>query len=123
MLAGPALSAFAIFHSSECADVVNVPGGNGAVAEEKVFCQGCRGDHDEPDHGKKGTLDHENLLIPARRVLASLRVNVGPLGFRETAARCRIRSPTMHLISGSVFELLKNPMLGDWLEEDWSRAN
>src|SRR6516164_5121946 len=34
MLAGPALSAFAIFHSSECADVVNVPGGNGAVAEE-----------------------------------------------------------------------------------------
>jgi hypothetical protein len=35
MLAVPALSAFAIFHSSECADVVNVPGGNGAVAEEK----------------------------------------------------------------------------------------
>jgi len=35
MLAGPALSAFAIFHSSECADVVNVPGGNEAVAEER----------------------------------------------------------------------------------------
>src|SRR5882672_10847113 len=35
MLAGPALSAFAIFHSSDCADVVNVPGGNGAVAEER----------------------------------------------------------------------------------------
>src|SRR5262245_52509170 len=35
MLAGPALSAFAIFHSSECADVVNVLGGNGAVAEER----------------------------------------------------------------------------------------
>jgi hypothetical protein len=35
MLAGPALSPFAIFHSSECADVVNVPGGNGAVAEER----------------------------------------------------------------------------------------
>ena len=35
MLAGPALSAFAIFHSSECADVVNVPAGNGAVAEER----------------------------------------------------------------------------------------
>ena len=32
MLAGPALSAFAIFHSSECADVVNVPGANGVVA-------------------------------------------------------------------------------------------
>src|SRR5215468_12525059 len=30
---------------------------------------------------------------------------------------------TMHLISGSVFELLKNPTLRDWLEEDWSRAN
>jgi hypothetical protein len=35
MLAGPALSAFAIFHASECADVVNVPGGNGSVAEER----------------------------------------------------------------------------------------
>src|SRR5215471_4779889 len=35
MLVGPALSAFAFFHSSECADVVNVPGGNGAVAEER----------------------------------------------------------------------------------------
>jgi len=30
---------------------------------------------------------------------------------------------TTHLISGSVFELLKNPSLRDWLEEDWSRAN
>ena len=30
---------------------------------------------------------------------------------------------TTHLISGSVFELLKNPRLRDWLEEDWSRAN
>jgi len=35
MLAGPALSAFVTFHSSECADVVNVPGGKGAVAEER----------------------------------------------------------------------------------------
>lgn len=35
MLSGPALSAFAIFHSSECADVVNVPGGRGAVAVER----------------------------------------------------------------------------------------
>jgi hypothetical protein len=55
MLAGPALSAFAIFHSSECADVVNVPGGN---------------DRDQSDRGIKGTFDHENLLVPARRVLA-----------------------------------------------------
>lgn len=30
---------------------------------------------------------------------------------------------TTHLISGSVFELLKNPPLRDWLEQDWGRAN
>jgi cytochrome P450 PksS len=30
---------------------------------------------------------------------------------------------TTHLISGSVYELLKNPGLRDWLEEDWQRAN
>ena len=30
---------------------------------------------------------------------------------------------TTHLISGSVFELLKNEKLRDWLQEDWSRAN
>src|SRR5882724_8256631 len=30
---------------------------------------------------------------------------------------------TTHLISGSVHELLKNPGLRDWLEEDWRRAN
>src|SRR5262249_38256414 len=35
MLAGPALSAFAIFHSSEGADVVNVSGGNTAIAEDR----------------------------------------------------------------------------------------
>jgi cytochrome P450 len=29
---------------------------------------------------------------------------------------------TTHLISGSVYELLKNSTLRDWLEEDWSRA-
>jgi len=29
---------------------------------------------------------------------------------------------TTHLISGSVDELLRNPGLRDWLEEDWSRA-
>jgi len=29
---------------------------------------------------------------------------------------------TTHLISGSVYELLKNPDLRDWLEQDWSRA-
>jgi cytochrome P450 len=30
---------------------------------------------------------------------------------------------TTHLISGSVFELLKNRPLRDWLEEDWKRAD
>jgi cytochrome P450 len=30
---------------------------------------------------------------------------------------------TTHLIGGSVYELLRNPSLRDWLEEDWSRAN
>jgi cytochrome P450 len=30
---------------------------------------------------------------------------------------------TTHLISGSVFELLKNPTLRHWLAQDWSRAN
>jgi cytochrome P450 len=30
---------------------------------------------------------------------------------------------TTHLIVGSVYELLKNPDLRDWLEQDWSRAN
>jgi cytochrome P450 PksS len=29
---------------------------------------------------------------------------------------------TTHLISGSVYELLRNPRLRDWLEEDWSRV-
>ena len=29
---------------------------------------------------------------------------------------------TTHLITGSVYELLKTPELRDWLEEDWSRA-
>jgi cytochrome P450 PksS len=30
---------------------------------------------------------------------------------------------TTHLISGSVYELTRNPALRDWLEEDWTRAN
>lgn len=29
---------------------------------------------------------------------------------------------TTHLISGSVYELLKNPPLRDWLEQDWTRV-
>jgi cytochrome P450 len=30
---------------------------------------------------------------------------------------------TTHLISGSVYELIKDSALRDWLEKDWSRAN
>jgi cytochrome P450 len=30
---------------------------------------------------------------------------------------------TTHLVSGAVFELLKNPRLRDWLEADWSRID
>jgi cytochrome P450 len=30
---------------------------------------------------------------------------------------------TTHLISGSVYELLKNPALGDWLKQDWRRID
>jgi cytochrome P450 len=30
---------------------------------------------------------------------------------------------TTHLISGSAYELLKNPELRDWLEQDWSRVD
>src|SRR5215831_15457689 len=30
---------------------------------------------------------------------------------------------TTHLISGSVYELIEDPSLRHWLEEDWSRAN
>jgi cytochrome P450 len=30
---------------------------------------------------------------------------------------------TTHLIAGSVYELLKNTNLRDWLEQDWNRAN
>ena len=30
---------------------------------------------------------------------------------------------TTHLISGSVYELLRNPSLRDWLQENWSRGN
>ena len=29
---------------------------------------------------------------------------------------------TTHLISGSVYELTKDPELRDWIEEDWTRA-
>src|SRR5260370_19907148 len=33
------------------------------------------------------------------------------------------QEPTTHLISGSVYELLKNPDLRGWLKQDWSRVD
>src|SRR5215475_8033057 len=62
MLAGPALSAFAIFHSSECADVVNVPGGNGAVAEERSSAKAVEEIATNP--------------ITAKRVLLTMRTSL-----------------------------------------------
>src|SRR5215469_13225211 len=90
MLSGPALSAFAIFHSSECAAVVNVPGGNGAVAEERSSATAVEEIATNPITAKRVLLTMRTSLF-LRRVLASLRVNVGPLGLRKMAARCRIR--------------------------------
>src|SRR5262245_51549659 len=62
MLAGPALSRFAIFHSSECADVVNVPGGNGAVAEERSSAKAVEEIATNP--------------ITAKRVLLTMRTSL-----------------------------------------------
>jgi cytochrome P450 len=52
----------------------------------------------------------------------------GPISSEEMVAMVFLllgagSETTTHLISGSVFELLKNPGLRDWLEEDWSHAN
>src|SRR6516162_2290614 len=62
MAAGPALSAFAIFQSSECADVVNVPGGNGAVAEERSSAKAVEEIATNP--------------ITAKRVLLTMRISL-----------------------------------------------
>ena len=52
----------------------------------------------------------------------------GPISGEEMVAMVLLllgagSETTTHLISGSVFELLKTPALRDWLEQDWSRAN
>ena len=52
----------------------------------------------------------------------------GPISSEEMVAMVFLllgagSETTAHLISGSVFELLKAPALRDWLEQDWSRAN
>src|SRR5262249_13316830 len=62
MLAGPALRAFAIFHSSEWAAVVNVPGGNGAVAEERSSAKAVEEIATNP--------------ITAKRVLLTMRTSL-----------------------------------------------
>jgi cytochrome P450 len=52
----------------------------------------------------------------------------GPISSEEMVAMVFLllgagSETTAHLISGSVFELLKNTTLRDWLEQDWARAN
>src|SRR5246127_2377437 len=64
MLAGPALSAFAIFHSSECADVVNVPGGNGAVAEERSSAKAFEERAASPIAAQRAVLAMKAFLFP-----------------------------------------------------------
>ena len=67
MVVGPALSALAIFHSSECADVVNVPGGNGAVADERSSAVGIwTGPPNDGQHLlSKSLLKHRDTLHSA----------------------------------------------------------
>jgi cytochrome P450 PksS len=52
----------------------------------------------------------------------------GPISAREMVAMVFLllsagTETTTHLISGSVYELVRKPALRDWLREDWSRAN
>jgi cytochrome P450 PksS len=44
------------------------------------------------------------------------------MGAIGLSAAIRGHETITHLISGSVYELLRNPARCDWLEEDWSRA-
>src|SRR5215470_14309475 len=64
ILTGPALSAFAIFHWSECADVVNVPEGNGAVAEERSSDTGVEEIAASPIATKRAVLIIRTFLHP-----------------------------------------------------------
>ena len=69
-------------------------------------------------HGGEGLIaelvrvEREGGRISAREMVAMVFLLLG--AGTET---------TTHLISGSVFELLRKPELRDWLMEDWSRAN
>src|SRR5262249_36642677 len=64
MLTGPALSAFAIFHSSECAAVVNVPGANGAVAEERSSAKAIEEIAAKPIAAQRAVLTMRTSLLP-----------------------------------------------------------
>src|SRR5260370_10066338 len=85
MLAGPALSAFAIFHSSECADVVNVPGGSGAVAEE--------------GSSAKAIEDIAAKRIAAQRALLTMKTSFNHVLSIFDMPYCRLasRRPTCHI--------------------------
>src|ERR1700730_16826584 len=63
MVVGPALSAFAIFHSSECADVENVPGGKGSGRSGKVFRAGRQRNRHETDRGIERDICHDFLIF------------------------------------------------------------
>src|SRR5712664_1892005 len=52
----------------------------------KVFCQGYRGHRGEANRGMKGTLDHDNLLVPPRQRIAAIAPTTCAL---ETVAACR----------------------------------
>src|SRR5262249_11472889 len=64
MLTGPALSAFASFHSSECAAVVNVPGANGAVAEERSSAKAIEEIAAKPIAAQRAVLTMRTSLLP-----------------------------------------------------------
>jgi cytochrome P450 len=69
-------------------------------------------------HGGEGLIaelvrvEKEGHRISAREMVAMVFLLLG--AGSET---------TMHLISGSVYELVRKPSLRDWLAADWSRAN
>src|SRR5262249_23878589 len=51
------------------------------------------------------------------------RINAHEMGAMVFLLRGAGSATTTHLISGSVYELLRTPARRDWLEADWSRAN
>jgi hypothetical protein len=56
----PSSVPFSIFHSSECADVVNVPGGKGALTVRSSRISNRR-NRCETDHAIQSTLRHDDL--------------------------------------------------------------